>query len=324
MKQLDFEKKHQEFWGTFSTLLDQLDGRIKQHDKVSLNKFPSFYRKLCQHYSISQSRQYSPVLTDYLHQLVLRGHRHLYAKKASVFVSAFQFIAQGFPVALRKHWQPWVISSALLYLPGIFMGIMCFNNSEFLYTLVSYEQVQEIEYMYDPSTDRVGRAEGRQSDSDFLMFGHYILNNIGIDFKAYATGLLFGLGSIFFMVFNGLYIGGIAGHLTNKDFIDTFWGFVAGHSALELTAATIAGAAGLKLGYALINPKSYTRILALKKAGVETFPLITGAALMTFLAAFVEGFWSATSGIQPEIKYAVGLLAWFALFSYLLFAGRKS
>ena len=178
--------------------------------------------------------------------------------------------------------------------------------------------------MYDPSNATLARPEGRESDSDFMMFGYYIFNNVGIDFKTYASGLLLGIGSIFFMIFNGLHIGGIAGHLTNKGYIETFWPFVSGHSALELTAATIAGAAGLKLGYSLINPKGFTRGLALKQAGIDSFPLICGAGFMTFLAAFVEGFWSATPGIPNLIKYAIGIAAWLAVFSYLLLAGRKS
>ncbi len=326
MKQLAFENKYQTFWHEFSSLLDQLEGLENKNENFEAlwPKFPEHYRKMCQFLSVAQSRQYSPVLIDYLHHMVLRGHRHLYRQKPAIWSAFKHFLAQGFPQALRREWRVWLLSSGLFYVPAICMGLMCYLDGEFLYSLVTYEQVQEIEYMYDPSNLKLARPEGRESDSDFLMFGYYIFNNVGIDFKTYASGLLFGLGSAFFMVFNGLFIGGVAGHLSNKGFIDTFWPFVAGHSALELTAATIAGAAGLKLGYALINPKNYTRTLALKKAGIESFALISGAGLMTFLAAFVEGFWSATPDIPHMVKYSVGIAAWFAVLSYLLLAGRKS
>lgn len=326
MKQMAFENKYQKFWQEFALLLDQLEGvETKDHTfSDSWPKFPAHYRKMCQFLSVAQSRQYSPVLIDFLHQLVLRGHRHLYRQKPAMLSAFARFISQGFPRALRREWRVWLISSCLFYIPAIFMGLMCYFDGEFLYSLVTYEQVQQMEYMYDPSNIKLARPEGRESDSDFMMFGFYIFNNVGIDFKTYASGLLFGMGSIFFMIFNGLFIGGVAGHLTNKGFIDTFWPFVSGHSALELTAATIAGAAGLKLGYALINPKNSTRTLALKQAGIDSFPLICGAGLMTFLAAFVEGFWSATPDIPQLIKYSVGIAAWLAVFSYLLLAGRKS
>lgn len=325
MKQSSFEDKYRESWHTYVQLLDELEGiRDKSEEHEDLwHSFPARYRKICQHYSAAQDRQYSPVLNDYLHQLVLRGHRFLYKQKSSAWSQLFSFLHHGFPQALRREWRVWLLSSVLFYVPAVFMGIMCYLDSEFLYSLVEYNQVQEIESMYDPVNKNVGRTSERQGDSDFMMFGYYIMNNVGIDFKAYATGLLFGLGSIFFMVFNGLFIGGVAGHLTNKGFIETFWPFVSGHSALELTAATIAGAAGLKLGYALINPKNLTRMLALQQAGRDTFPLIAGAALMTFLAAFVEGFWSGTPWVSNSLKYSVGTMGWLAVFSYLLFAGRK-
>lgn len=34
------------------------------------------------------------------------------------------------------------------------------------------------------------------------MFGYYIMNNIGIAFQTFASGLLFGLGSLFFPCFS--------------------------------------------------------------------------------------------------------------------------
>lgn len=326
MKQLDFERKYQAFWEQCEALLQQLENPSSRNELYQKHwpQFPHYYRKLCQQLSTAQSRQYSPLITDYLHNIVLRGHRYLYQQKSSPLHGLKHFIASGFPVALRKEWRSWLLASCTFYIPAIFMGLMCYFDSEFILSLIEYDQLKSVESMYDPSNAKIGREEGRQSDSDFMMFGFYIWNNVGIDFKAYASGLLFGIGTLFFMIFNGLYIGAVAGHLSGVGFVETFWSFVSGHSALELTAATIAGAAGLKLGYALINPKGFTRILALKHAGIESFPLISGAALMTFLAAFVEGFWSATPGVAAEIKYAVGIIAWVAVFSYLLLAGKNN
>ena len=86
------------------------------------------------------------------------------------------------------------------------------------------------------------------------MLAFYIYNNVRIDFQCFAGGLLFGVGSIFFLVYNGLHIGAVAGHLTRVGYGETFWGFVAGHSSFELLGAVLAGAAGLRIGYALVAP----------------------------------------------------------------------
>lgn len=325
MKQLDFESKYRADWQAMSDLLDQLEGIKDKGDNFQAlaASFPKRYRQLCQQLSIAETRQYSPMLTDDLHQLTLRGHRYLYQQKSNLVASFFKFLAKDFPIALRQQWRFWLFSSLLFYVPALFMGIGCYLDSEFIFSLMDYNSVKDMEFMYDPNNDHLGRTEERKADSDFMMFGYYIMNNVGIDFKTYASGIVFGLGSVFFMVFNGLSIGGVAGHLTQKGYTDTFWPFVSGHSALELTAATIAGAAGLMLGRAVINPQNHTRLLALRKAGIESFPLISGAAIMTFLAAFIEGFWSATPGVPHWVKYSIGISSWIAVFTYLLFAGRS-
>ena len=45
------------------------------------------------------------------------------------------------------------------------------------------------------------------------MAGFYVWNNVGIAFRCFATGALFGLGSVFYLVYNGLVLGTIEGHL---------------------------------------------------------------------------------------------------------------
>ncbi|NIP95086.1 MAG: stage II sporulation protein M [Akkermansiaceae bacterium] len=153
------------------------------------------------------------------------------------------------------------------------------------------------------------------------MFCFYIYNNIGIDFMTFAGGILGGLGTIFFMVFNGVHIGAATGYAHYACRPDTFYSFVAGHSSFELIAAVISGTAGMVLGMAILKPGRKTRRQAVVDAGRSALPLILGAASMTFLAACIEGFWSAQP-LEPLLKYAVGVLFWILLGLYLVFAGR--
>ncbi len=108
------------------------------------------------------------------------------------------------------------------------------------------------------------------------MFGYYVMHNIGIAFQTFASGLLLGVGSAFFLVYNGLVIGAVAGHLSEIGFGQTFWSFVIAHGAFELTAIALAGAAGLQLGWALIAPRRLTRAEALKRAARKSVLLICG------------------------------------------------
>jgi uncharacterized membrane protein SpoIIM required for sporulation len=154
------------------------------------------------------------------------------------------------------------------------------------------------------------------------MFGYYIMHNIGIAFQTFASGLLFGLGSAFFLFFNGLMIGAVAGHLTHIGYGQTFWSFVIGHGAFELSAIALAGAAGLQLGWALIAPGRLPRAEALQLAARKSVLLICGVMLFLLIAAFIEAYWSSRTGLAPLTKYLVGAALWCLVATYLLFAGR--
>lgn len=176
--------------------------------------------------------------------------------------------------------------------------------------------------MYDPANAKLGRAAERQAHTDWMMFGFYVNNNIGLALRTFAWGLAFGIGSLFMLGSNGLYIGAVAGHLTQIGYGTPFWSFVSGHSSLELTAIAIAGAAGLLLAKALLAPGRRSRVLALRENAREGVLLIGGAALMLLMAAMVEAFWSSRSMVPETVKYAVGVAGWLLVAAYLGLAGR--
>lgn len=205
--------------------------------------------------------------------------------------------------------------------PAIVLGIVCYFNADFVYSLLPEQQVVEYESMYNPSAKILGRA--RESTTNFMMFGFYIRHNIGIGFSTFAGGLLLGIGTILSLIFNGLIIGALAGHLTHLGYISTFWPFVSGHSAFEITAICITGAAGLKLSYTLFAPGNRRRVDALKLAARDALPLVIGAAGMLVIAAFIEAFWSSSTFFDPRTKYIVAGVLWTLVTFYFLLAGRR-
>jgi uncharacterized membrane protein SpoIIM required for sporulation len=130
------------------------------------------------------------------------------------------------------------------------------------------------------------------------------------------------VGSAWFLGANGVIIGAVAGYLTQAGFGETFWSFVAGHSALELTAIVLSGAAGFKLGLAVIAPGNLSRKAALIAAAKPAVRIMYGAAMMFLAAAFVEAFWSPITEVPFNVKIAVGAAAWVVLLAYFALAGR--
>lgn len=323
MNQDKFVDKYQSKWDGFEAWLAQkarLD--IKEGQVVPLaNDVPHIYRQLCHHLSLAQSRNYSAYLVDYLNQLVLRGHQYIYGQQKVSSNSILQFMFVGFPRVVRD--EKWLVLLGHLLFYGPLFAVVAVIQifPDFVYSIIDPQNVEQIRSMYNPDSDYIGRA--RDADDDFKMFGFYIYNNVSIDFKTFAGGIFYGLGSIFFMVFNGLHIGAVFGYLIHIEYGTPLFSFVAGHSAFELTAITLSGAAGMKIGFALVAPGRKTRGQALKDSAKISLQIMYGAMTMTALAAFIEAFWSSKTFIDPQIKYTVGIVLWVLTYAYLLFAGRQ-
>ncbi|RMT80298.1 stage II sporulation protein M [Pseudomonas viridiflava] len=322
MKQIQFEARHQAEWQHFGECLDALE-RGKA-DPKSCERFPADYRRLCHQLALAQERGYSSHLIDPLHQLAMRGHQQLYRHRSALGAQFLTFILAGFPRSVRAEWRFVLVASLIFFGSLIGTGLLVYGFPELIYSIVSPEQVSDMQSMYDPAASRIGQALERASDDDWVMFGYYIMNNIGIAFQTYASGLLFGVGSLFFLLFNGLMIGAVAGHLTDIGFGQTFWSFVIGHGAFELTAIALAGAAGLKLGWALLAPGRFTRGEALRIAAQGSVQLIGGVIMFLLIAAFIEAYWSSMTWPTPLIKYLVGATLWALVGTYLTLAGRTT
>ncbi len=316
MKQLEFESLNRGFWEQFES---SLNGSSDGTKEVTAN-FPQDYRVICQHLAIAKSRRYAAGLVDKLNRLVQQGYQTLYSKNVNSHGAFLNFIFYGFPSALRANAIYLWVSAAAFVIPGVLMMIACLVNDQMIYSLMDGSNVRNFESMYDPEVRKLGRE--RQSDTDLYMFGFYIYNNIGISFKSFALGMFAGVGSIFIMVFNGLSIGGVAGHLTFLGYNETFYPFVIGHGAFELTAIVFSGAAGIKIGYSMLSPGENTRVRSLQIAASDAIKIIYGSTIMLVIAAFLEAFWSSSSTLPIIVKLGVGALLWAFVIYYCFFFGR--
>lgn len=321
MKQGQFEQLYQPLWQLLEAQINELektDGRLKGNELAS---FASRYRRLCHFHALAKDRHYSSHLVDKLGDLVVRGHQQLYRRKQPFFQQLISFVVADFPRLVRAQQKYVWWATALLYVPGLLIYAAILWQPDLVYTITSPAQVSSFEEMYDPQNRTLGAA--RASATNVQMFGFYIRNNIGVSFQTFASGILFGVGSIFFLVFNGLLMGAVAGHLTNAQFTETFFSFVVGHGSFELTAICISGAAGLQLGYALLAPGNFSRVESLKRASKIAIQLVYGVIIMLVIAAFIEAFWSSNNILMPWQKYLVGGFLWALVIGYFVFSGRN-
>lgn len=329
MKETQFIERRRGEWEAWDRRLAKPSRRQKRDQEpddgspiLELGELPGSFRRLARDLALARDRSYSAPLIEQLHHRVLAAHQKIYGAAPAGRSSLLAFVAGGFPVLVRREWRVVLTAFLLFFVPIVIMLVGLHYYPDGVYLVLSPEQVGNFQEMYEPGAEHLGRP--RSASSEWAMWGYYIANNVRIDFQCFAGGIAFGVGAIFFLLYNGLVIGGVAGHLTQIGYIDTFWGFVAGHSAFELTGAVLSGAAGLKIGYALIAPGNQTRSAALKSAASVAGGLLAGAATLTFLAAFIEAFWSPNRGMPTTIKYGVGIALWILTWGYLGLAGRMT
>jgi uncharacterized membrane protein SpoIIM required for sporulation len=320
MKQQSFETEREPAWAAFAEQLAQVKQGYRLNGDQDSAQFVAEYRRLARDLSVARARGYSRRLVGHLNDLVVQGHNVVYAYRAGFLRSAMVFLRAGFPQRVRRAWPFMLVAGVLFVVPVLGMVFTIFAAPEWVYSVMAADQVSGMEAMYDPNAEHLGRE--RQSDTDFMMFGFYIMNNISITFQLFASGLVFGLGSVVYVVANGVFIGAATGHLLNIGYHTTFLSFVVGHGSFELTALVIAGGSGLMLGHALLAPGVVGRLTALRNVAPDAVQIVMGAALMDLAAAFIEAFWSSSTSLGAGTKYWVGAVLWVVVLGYLIFAGR--
>ena len=314
----DFEHKNQERWAETERLIDSFE---RGKPAGGAEKLPRRFRELCSDLAIARSRLYGPRITERLNGMVIRGYELIYRTRRDGLRNIVRFVAADFPVAVRREWRLFWLCNIVFWLPFVAMLLSSKHDIQWIQSVLGTDGMVRMEEMYSGRDQQIAHLR-EEYGSNFMMFCFYIYNNVAIDFRIFAGGMLAGLGTIFFLLFNGLYLGAAAGYVNHACNPESFWTFVAGHSSFELLGMVVAGMAGLRLGMSILNPGRLPRVRALVEASKNALPLIYGAALMTFLAAVVEGFWSARD-LPADLKYSVGIAGWILHALYFGFAGRR-
>jgi uncharacterized membrane protein SpoIIM required for sporulation len=306
--------------------LEQMLGQVEQHGLSSLPsddllEFGHQYRRVLSALSKARSQGVNDARIAYLNQLASRAYAHIYVAEPKGWPSVRRFFTEEFPQTFRRN---------LLF---IFISFaVCVGAA-----LFAYAQVQR-----DPGKADVVLGPGAGQMADMIAQRHtgglnwmpeemrpimssYIMqNNIRVCIMSFATGILAGVGTLYFLFYNGLMLGVIGAVVNSRDLsvVLSFWGFVAPHGVIELLAIFIAAGAGLMLGWAVLNPGEYTRGDALKLAGREAFKLMLGVAAMLVVAGLIEGFFSP-SMVPEEFKLTVAAMIAALEIMYFGMAGRE-
>lgn len=328
MTPLKFEAEHAPLWTELEAALapDKPKSKVKGQGKDAKvadgARLAALYRRVCEHLALAQARAYPVHLTHRLETLAQEAHQRIYQRRDYGMARLGRLVLVGFPQAVRAHRWYLLAATLMFVLPLLLVGWASWRDPGFILHLLDAGKVQEFDAMYGDRSTSLGHR--READTDWKMFGYYIMNNIGVGFQCFAAGIFAGVGSAFFLIYNGLFAGAVAGYLIAAGYSENFLSFVVTHGAFELTAIVLSGAAGLRLGYSWLAPGRRTRLEALRTAAADAIVVIYGVIGMLLVAAAVEAFWSSARWVAAPVKYGVGAACWTLVLGYLGWQGRPA
>ncbi len=285
---------------------------FKVLDDTQVLEFPRLYRLACTDLAEAKMLKLSPDVLDYLNNIVGQAHKYLYSfpplKKSSIKL----FFTRKLPHIFFKS-KHFIALSAFLFLTSFFISFfVVLNNPKAASSVVPKGVLHQMEQSYSEPIGKTNSAAYGTMASTF-----YIQHNISIAFMSFAAGVLFGLGSIYFLIYNGIILGSIFGYIFALGHGKNIMRFVTAHTFFEITGLILAGAAGLLLGFTIIKATRYYRKDSLKLQKKNIFHLVFASALLLFFAALIEGFISP-SNISYSARLVVALISFCSLLIYFV------
>ena len=305
-------------WQRLEDLLKLLDGAsLGRLRKDEVRELGRIYRRTASDLAIARAESRDPRLINYLNSLVIRAHGRIYRADAQGGKLIRRFFTRDFPQTFRRTWR-YTLLSFLIFSSFSVIGFVGTRYDPEFSELVGVRPAFR-ELFIETKT----RWWERLNESNQEGASEIMTNNIMVTIYTFAFGATFGLGTLFYLAYNGANIASVLALTYNAGFGNDLVTFMVAHGVIELSCIFIAGGAGLLIGSAMLMPGDLTRADALKTRGLEAIRLMVGVALLLIVAGTIEGFISPLP-IDPRIKYSIAAISGVALYSYLLFVGHAN
>ncbi len=316
MKVVELLEQRRQNWNELERLCDQMEKRTKRGlGAESIHRFAHLYRAACADLALADAYQLPVDTIAYLHQLVGRSHNQLYRSRKFNFRGWWHEMAFVLPPRLFRDNS---LRLAFVLFWGVFLAAMAlaYASPAFTENVLGKEMVTGLEEMYAEKID------GRSFQESGVMAGFYTQHNTSIGLRCFAFGLVLGIGGLFELVFNAGFLGAAFGHMAQAPQRANFYEFVTAHGPFELTAIVLSAAAGMRLGFSLIDTRGLSRGASLRQAGQEAKATVSAAIILFALAAVIEGFISP-SAAPYWVKASVAAASSALLMFYFIFLGLQ-
>src|SRR5687768_1368881 len=183
MTPLQFELQYHAEWDELAGSLARLRGESPAKSDAAIHgeRIASLYRRACEHIALARARAYPAHIVDRLERLTANAHQLIYQRREFGVARLKKLAALDFPAAVRAHAAYVGIAAAVFCLPMVVLGLTVYARPEMILSVLDPETAAEFEHMYSGTAESIGRL--RTAENDWVMFGFYIRNNIGVAFQ---------------------------------------------------------------------------------------------------------------------------------------------
>ena len=318
MNEEGFVTKRVADWQRLTALSYKAGSSLKSLTPEELREFVRLYRRASTDLALIRTKTTNVALMDSLNDTVARAYAILYESPRKPF---FRMLLDCLAVAAQtvRRRRYFVYASLCLF----FLGAL---GTYGLLNLVP----QTRDFFVPPAFQdafkewKAGHFPGRTSSESIGATGFYISNNPRVAIISGAVGAgTFGILPVFMILQNGAMVGALAHEVAPVGRLDFLLTSITPHGVPEIGGLVMSGAAGLLLGFALVNPGQRSRADSLRAAGPDAIALLAISIVMTFMAAPIEGFFSFNPTVPGGVKVVVTVVSLAAWLSFWTFYAKE-
>ena len=294
-------------WDELDALLKAAKGRPERLGASRARRLGALYRSSAADLAIARRRFPAEATVTALEDLVGRAHAVVYGSGVRR-ESAREFLVRGYWRRVRERPIVLAVAALLLLVPGLIAGIWGWSDPGRAGALLP--ETSEAIARPRPEGSNLGLSRGERATFSAEIF----TNIIRVSFAAVAGGVTFGLLTAGVLLFNGALIGVVCGLGAAAGNGPVLLELIVPHGVLELSCIVVTGAAGLRMGWALVDPGRRPRAQALAVEARAAVELVLGTALWLVVAGVTEGLVTPLGiGLLPALAVGFGLAAlyWF-------------
>jgi uncharacterized membrane protein SpoIIM required for sporulation len=308
-----FIATHEDEWARLEHLIRR-SRRPRRMSGAEVDELVGLYQRVATALSVVQTRSPDPVLVARLSRLVAEGREAVTGTHAAAWRDISRFFVVTFPVAVYRTRRWWVPTAVVSLAVAAALGWWIAANPDVQRGLVPAASVRAL---------TGSQFVNYYSSAPAHSFATKVwTNNVYVAASALVGGFLLGIPTLIALFINMLNLGVDGGYMVAAGKTGVFFGLIAPHGILELTAVFVASGAGLRLGWTVVDPGPRRRADALGTEARATMTIALGLIVVLAVSGAIEGF-VTPSGLPTWLRVGIGLVAEALFISYVWILGRR-